>query len=255
VVKVSSSTESIQTPVEVVVPKKRVQEEPASPKTLLDKVVYVIGRETLSFDDICTRLQQRHWMPKRRSSVSNVLSAHKNLFLCPSRSMYNLRNKPRVSPIDLEPKSEELGTEAAEGANLDQALAAISDDDESDESEDDDESDEDESEDDDESDEDESEDEDEVAQAEPVGEFDTWLDKPMLSISPIHAHYHDEDNTVVLSEKSNGDGKWRAEIFISGVDLWCSGSSEDRQMARDQAESNLRAKIQTIGSIIADLGI
>jgi hypothetical protein len=260
VVKVSLSTESIQIPVEVVVPKK-VQEETTSPKTLLEKVVYVLGRETLSFNDICTRLQERQWLPKHRSSVSNVLSAHRNLFLCPSRSIYNLRNKPKVSPIDQESKSEGSDAETPVGGekvDLDETLEAISEDEDEAISEDEDEDeDENEDEDEDESDEDkgESEDEDEVVQTGPISECDTWLGKPMLSVNSTHAHYHDDGNTVILSEKSNDNGKWRAEIFISGVEMWCSGSSEDRQQARDLAESNLRTKIQAIEDIIAELGI
>ena len=93
--------ESSDTPApEDVVSKKKEDVATEKPHTLLERVIYVIGRDTVTFDEICQRLAKRHWFPKLRSSVSNVLSAHKNLFNTPSRGVYSLRTKPKANPVD-----------------------------------------------------------------------------------------------------------------------------------------------------------
>jgi hypothetical protein len=237
----TDSIESSETPVEDVV--KNNQEEDAKPTTLLDRVSYVIGRGTISFDELCNRLKNRDWMPKRRSSVSNILSAHKNLFNCPARSMYSLRSKPKVSSIEDEPTSEESESSSEElstdSVELDQVLQDPDDEGSLEVSAD--------------------EEGTEVAAADPEvepSEFSTWMGKPMRSLNSNHAHYRDDDESkILLSEKKNGSGDWRAEIYITGLEMWYSGVSDDRSQARDRAEANLRNRIQSINEIISELGI
>lgn len=241
---VSSAT---QAPAEAVVSKKKEDVATEKPSTLLERVIYVIGRDTVTFEEICQRLTKRHWFPKLRSSVSNVLSAHKNLFNCPSRGVYSLRTKPKANPIDEavtdSSEAEELQTEAdipeedieseedgdpkEEGSseedsenNLREALTAVSDDEDS-------------------------------SSVQP-SEFSVWMNKPMRELTPEHSHFRDDD--VVLSEKLS-NGTWTVEIYITGLELWSEGNSGDRAQAREVAENNLQAKVQNISRIVEDLGI
>lgn len=248
VVEVEAESSDTQMPVEDDVPKKKAQDDSAKPRTLLERVIYVIGRDTISFDEICQRLMKRHWFPKLRSSVSNVLSAHKNLFNSPTKGMYSLRSKPKANPID-EAVVDSSASDEPESNELQEALAAVNDD------EDEDEEDEDE-EDEDEEDEDEGEPEASVEGSTeedgPSSEFASWMGKPMRELTPEHSHFRDDD--VVFSEKC-AEGTWTAEIFVTGLDLWSEGSSDDRSQAREVAENNLRSKVRNIGRIVKDLAI
>jgi hypothetical protein len=236
-VSVVESKSSNTKPLEDVVSKQSVPED-SKPNTLLARVIYVIARDTISFDEICQRLEERQWFPKLRSSVSNVLSAHKNLFYCPTRGMYSLRSKPRANPIDeavressivdeTETEGSESETEEFETSEIQGPL---------DEGED-----------------DEPESRVEVSTKEdPLSEFVTWMDKSIKELTPEHFHFRDDD--VVFSEKLD-NGTWTAEVFVTGLDLWSEGSSEDRSQAREVAENNLRAKVRNLGRIVESLGI
>ena len=252
VVKMSQeSSDTLKPTVEVVVvTKKSTPEETEIPVTLLARILYVIGRETLGFDEICQRLQARTWMPKRRSSVSNVLSGYKNMFHCPVKSIYSLRNKPKVSPVErdevtLQGESEAESTSEgyqdqdqdqdhgtnpmileAEYEVVDEGLGK------SDEPE--------------EPEEQETPVETHTVDDEPPSEYDTWMGMPMTSLSPTRAHYHDED--LVLAEKSNGDGEWTAEIHVEGLALWFEGSAGDRLRARELAQNKLNKQTESIES-------
>ena len=253
-----SSINTVEPPVEVVVvTKKRTQEkEIEKPTTLLGRILYVIGRETLSFDEICQRLKARDWFPQRRSSVSNVISGHKNQFNCPAKSIYALRNKPKVSPVETDEvtlreaeSSEDPAPDETDGAEsspmiLEADYEVVEDEDADPEEE-------------------VSEPEEDaelevkaqddlpVVEEEPISEFDTWLGLPMTSLSPKRAHYHDDG--IVLAEKHSSDGKWTAEIYVSGLELWYSGNSEDRQGARDEAQKSLTARIQSVNDNVQRL--
>ena len=211
---------------DVVVPKSI--DEPTKPQTLLQRIIHVVGKDTLIFDDICVGLEQREWMPKRRSSVSNVLSANKHLFLCPDRGTYSLRATPKATPTEEDISVEEGPEEVTEETqDLEPNCEGESDTVE------------------------ESDPEEGGPSEEPTG-LDTWLSKPMKKLSTSHYHYRDND--VVMSEKF-GSGNWVAEIFVTGLELWYYGVSEDRAQARIDAEQMLRTKVQNIGQTIKQLGI
>jgi hypothetical protein len=239
-VKIEVSSTTPQTQEVVVVAKKSTPEKSDNPTTLLERILYVVGRETLSFDEICQRLTARGWFPKRRGSVSNVLSGHKNLFHCPTKSSYSLRNKPKVSLVEHDAvtlhKSREAEQPTSEPEEDQDTLETVSlegsdegepDDGASDTVE-------------------ESPEEDE-----PASEFDTWMGMPMTSLSPKRAHYHDEG--VVLAEKINGDGKWTAEIHVTGLALWSEGSSDDRGEARSLAQAKLNEQADSVESTLERL--
>ena len=238
VIEVVSESISSNPPVEDVV-KKSDQDDSAKPHTLLDRVIYVIGRDTISFDEVCQRLQKRHWMPKRRSSVSNVLSAHKNLFNCPSRGVYSLRSKPKANPIDDSVTDNSVADEPETNETEEDLEAVGADDDGEDKGASEEEGLED------------SEDEASKEEAK-LSEFDVWMGKPMRELTPQHSHFRDDD--VVFSEKYD-NGTWTAEIFVAGLDLWSEGSSGDRSQAREAAENNLRAKVSNVSRIVIELGI
>jgi nucleoid DNA-binding protein len=63
------------------------------PDVLVDRMIYVIGHDTLKFEDVCKRLEAFGWMPKRRSSVSNVLSAKRDVFESPSHRNYRVATR------------------------------------------------------------------------------------------------------------------------------------------------------------------
>lgn len=226
------------------VPKKTISDDSEKPCTLLQRVIYVIGQDTISFDEVCQRLLKRHWFPKRRSSVSNVLSAHKNLFTCPTKGMYSLRSRPKAkaNPID-EAVIDNLASDEPKGSEsneLQEALAAVKDEEE------------DEGEGEEGSDEPEASVEASTEEEGPNPEFTSWMGKPMKELTPEHSHFRDDD--VVFSEKCS-DGTWTAEVFVTGLDLWSEGSSEDRAQAREVAENNLRCKVRNLRRIIKDLAI
>jgi hypothetical protein len=240
----SSDTRAPVVEVSVSVEEEVVMSEDEKPQKLLDRVIYVIGTETLSVGEICTRLEKRCWMPKRRSSVSNILSAHKNRFICPVRGRYSLATKAKISPI--------LGDDPSNDTlDLGEALQAMSDESDEDEGK----NDESENDDDEEGDESDDDDEDDAdlakSKAKVQSEFSTWMNQPMHSVNPTHCHYQNED--VVLSEKQTG-GKWHTEIFVHGLELWCEGNDEDRSVARMAAEDQLRSKVQKISRIVDTLG-
>jgi hypothetical protein len=254
VVKMSQeSSVTVESPVEVVVvTKKSIPEETEKPKTLLERILYVVGRETLGFDEICQRLKARGWMPKRRSSVSNVLSGRKNMFHCPAKSTYSLRNKPKVSPVEsdevtlqeastdvteTDEVSEEVEAEfgvSDEGTTVLDAEFEVVDDGVPGEPE-----------------AEVSSPVDSPTEDDEPSEFDTWLGMPMTSLSPTRAHYHDDG--LVLAEKSNGDGKWTAEIHVEGLALWSEGSSLDRQEARELAQRKLNEQTESVQSTLERL--
>jgi hypothetical protein len=241
-------------PVENVVAKKITPEETTKPKSLLECILYVVGRETISFDDICKRLEAREWFPKRRSSVSNVLSAHKNLFHCPEKGMYALRSKPKVSPVESDGvvvaavETVSVPSEVSAETGVVEPLEVESDDDSEEVTE-------------------------HLESAtlpetdpelvpepepEPVPEskvekksvFDTWFGKPMVHLSPTRSHYHDENQETIFTEKFSSLGFWTAEIHIEGLDTWASGTSNDRLEARAQARTNLNIKVKTVNDIL-----
>jgi hypothetical protein len=241
---VGVSTESIDTQEE-----EEAVTGDGKPQKLIDRILSVIGSETITFDEICTRLQKRHWMPKRRSSVSNALSAHKNLFNCPSRGTYSLGAKPKVNPppnLEDDPSNDtlELGVlqSLGEGEEDEEAKEEEDEEEEDEEDEDEDEGDEQEAEED---------EEDAPSQSEAETEFAIWMNQSMQHLTSTHAHYRDGE--VVLSEKQRR-GKWHAEIYVQGIELWCEGRDEDRSVARMTAEDQLRSKVSKISQIIGTLG-
>ena len=238
----NAETQSSEVPVEVVVAKKnKVTEDPTKPNTILAKIIHVVGRETLSFDDICKRLEA-NWGDIRRSSVSNVLSAHKNQFHVPERGIYSLRSKPPKDSAAVEADGaskktvEKTSVPAAVVVTTDsvepEAVQATSQDEsttvDAPEAE-----------------------VEQVASAEPepakvkTSSTATWFGKPMTLLNPSRASYHDENHEVMLTEKLNG-GAWTAEIHIQGLATWASGTSKDRMKARAQARANLNATVKMV---------
>jgi hypothetical protein len=234
------STES-SIPVEVVVAKNSSPKDPTKPRNLLECIIYVIGRETLSFDDICKRLEARGWFPKRRSSVSNTLSGYKNLFHIPEKGTYALRSKPAVSPVESDEASRlaieatsvpSVESDEASGLVIEATGSEVPSDDDG---------------------------EPQVAEqsevppqveAKPVSVFDTWFSLPMTQLNPNRTHYHDENHEVILTEKLNSLGFWTAEIHIEGLDIWSSGTSKDRSEARGQARTNLNIKVKLVNDLL-----
>lgn len=215
------SSVGTEIPAEVVPVKNSSETKPSKdPKTLLQRVTFLIGSDSLSFDELCTQLQDRHWMPKLRSSVSNVLSAHRNLFDRTEDKKYSLRikNKSQKQPkaaAAAPPVEQPEDTEVEE--QLDEAVEPIV--------------------------------VEQVAVEESV--FDTWLGKPMANSSPNRYHYHDE--MLSLCEQSSDDGSWLAEIIIDGLSPWFTGKSESRGSARELAMQRMVESVNKLNSAIDGL--
>jgi hypothetical protein len=72
----------------------RVEKPAQGPLVLRDRILFVLGHDTLNFYEICSRLRAFGWMPKRRSSVSNSLSSNRYLIESPERSSYRAIIRP-----------------------------------------------------------------------------------------------------------------------------------------------------------------
>lgn len=70
-------------------PRQKVQN--SDPQTLVERIIHVMGQDTIDFDTICTRLEANNLAPKRRSSVSNTLSGRRDIFASPKRWWYKVR--------------------------------------------------------------------------------------------------------------------------------------------------------------------
>jgi len=63
----------------------------SEPQTLVERIIYVMGGDTIDFDTICTRLDVNNLAPQRRSSVSNTLSGRRDIFSSPKRWWYKVK--------------------------------------------------------------------------------------------------------------------------------------------------------------------
>lgn len=197
------------------------------PRTLIERIQYLIGGETLNVGQICDRLKLKGWMPAGMGSIYTALSGSENLFDRPSRGSYALKSgnqylkgspdltaSPTVEvPIGDSFESEEAVVEVQPEEDLAQ----------------------------------ESTPEVEVADT----EYSTWLGHEMKSYRSERAYC--KGTGFRLVEHHNG-GQWLAEISVEGMSLWVSGNSKFRNLARTSAEVNLRTKIDELSSILKNIG-
>lgn len=200
---------------------------PEGPRTLIERIQYLIGGETLNVSQICDRLKLKGWMPAGMGSIYTALSGSRNLFDRPSRGSYALKsgNQYLKGAPDLT-ASPTVEVPIGDSFESEESVVEVQSDDEPDQEA--------------------------APEAEETDtEYSTWLGHTMKSYRSERAYCKGLGFRLV--EHHNG-GQWLAEISVEGLSLWVSGHSKFRNLARTSAEINLRTKLDELSSILKNIG-